>query len=467
MDRDMLRERTRHLPIIANMSDQEFELLLQDMSQRDLDPGEVFIVEGDVATSAYLILEGEVEILRSAGDRDVVVANRHAGELVGEMALLMEARRNATVRAVTPSTIVEITAAAFKSVLASNPETAIGMLRSVWTRLHDAEAHLVQHQKMAALGTLAAGLAHELNNPASALVRSSNQLASTIESLETHAMRLGELQLSDRQYVALREVRSELAENYSNRSLDSLARADLEEEVAGWLTRKGVDSPWLLAPVLVEAGQSPEELENIASTIDAETVSTVLWWLGTGALASSLLRELTISGSTISEIVSAVKGYTRLDQAPVQETDIHEGIEQALVILRHKLKNIRITREYADDIPRIVAYASELNQVWTNLIDNAAQAMEGDGSLTIRTRLEACHIVVDVEDSGPGIPEEAQDRIFDSFYTTKAPGQGTGLGLTISFNIIRRHGGDIRLSSRPGCTRFSVHLPVEGGIQDS
>ncbi len=220
-----------------------------------------------------------------------------------------------------------------------------------------------------------------------------------------------------------------------------------------------------MAPALVEAGRGIDELDEIASELAPDHLSDVLWWIANGSIAHQLLHELTLSARAISEIVTAVKGYTRLDQAPVQEVNLHEGFEQALIILRHKLKGIQIHREYAEDLPKITAFASELNQVWTNLIDNAADAMDGSGTLTIRTRLEAGDIVVEIEDTGPGIPQRLQEGIFDPFFTTKPPGEGTGLGLAITFNIIRKHRGDIRLVSEPGCTRFSIYLPIANGIQ--
>jgi signal transduction histidine kinase len=208
----------------------------------------------------------------------------------------------------------------------------------------------------------------------------------------------------------------------------------------------------------------PAELEEVAERVQPEHLSVVLWWIANGSLVHQLLRELTVSARAISEIVKAVKGYTRLDQAPVAEVDVHEGLEQALIILRHKLRGIQVQRQFAESLPKITAFASELNQVWANLIDNAADAMEESGVLVIRTRFAAGDIVVEIEDDGPGIPRGEEERIFNPFFTTKPPGQGTGLGLAISFNIIRKHHGDIRLESEPGRTCFAVRLPVANDI---
>lgn len=459
-----IRERIRELPALAGITDEGIESLLADATTRRLEPSEVFIVEGEPSSSAYLIIEGDVEIVRSTGDGEVVVATRGAGELVGEMGLLMEARRNATVRARGEVLIMEISAPAFQAILQSRPETAIALVRTVWNRLQAAEAHLVQHQKMAALGTLAAGLAHELNNPAAALVRSAGQLASTVFDWESRASLLGSLALDEGEATLVQQLRDGLGADANKPEPDPLARADLEDDVSAWLEARAVPEPWRLAPILVDAGLDPAALERIGEGILPEHLPAVLWWMANGTMVHRLLGELTVSARAISEIVTAVKGYTRLDEAPVQEVDIHQGIEQAIVILRHKLKGIQVQRHYAVGLPSISAYASELNQVWTNLIDNAADAMEGAGTLTIRTRLEGGAIVVEVEDDGPGIPFASRDCIFNPFYTTKPPGQGTGLGLSISFNVVRKHRGDLRVESEPGRTCFVVRLPLENGI---
>ncbi|MEZ4520549.1 MAG: ATP-binding protein [Thermomicrobiales bacterium] len=462
---DTIQARIRGLPAFAGIPDEEMNRLFDEVSIRELDVDDVLIVEGEVAQVAYLILEGTVQVSRSAGDGDVVVATRHEGELVGEMALLMEARRNATVRAQTPVTVVEITADSFQSVLASRPETAISMLRTVWDRLQSAEAHLVQHQKMAALGTIAAGLAHELNNPASALIRSAGQLADVIARWEENACILGGMSLDEIECDTVDGLRQSLDDVEPLSDQDPLAQSDLEERVQAWLAARDIDRPWVLAPLLADAGVDVADLDRLARTVQAEHLPPVIWWYGHGALVQRLLGELSLSGKAISEVVTAVKGYTRLDQAPIQEINIHEGIDQALVILRHKLKGIRVERQYDHDLPRITAYAGEINQVWTNLIDNAADAMNGSGVLTIRTRLDGCDIVVDVQDTGPGIPDSALDCVFNPFFTTKPPGVGTGLGLAISFNIARKHGGDMDVESMPGCTRFSVRLPLKTAVE--
>jgi signal transduction histidine kinase len=244
--------------------------------------------------------------------------------------------------------------------------------------------------------------------------------------------------------------------------LDPLARSDRESDMQAWLEGIGIDEGWELAPALVASGWELESLRKLAPAFDPETLVLVVRWLAAGCAVYSLLNETHMGAERISEIVKSVKAYSYLDQAPIQEVDVHEGLENTLVILRHKTKEgIHITRDYAPDLPHIEAYGSELNQVWTNIIDNAVDAMNGQGELTLRTRANDGKVTVEIEDTGPGIPKEIQQRIFEPFFTTKPPGQGTGLGLHISYTIVNKHYGQLRVESQPGRTAFQVTLPLQ------
>ncbi len=457
-------DRIRDLPTFAGVPEEDLERLVEGVTVRELTSNEVFIIQGEVADAAYLILEGDVEIVQSSGDGEIVVATRHAGELVGEMALLMDAPRNAKVRAHPTATVIRIAADRFQAMLLSRPEIAIGMLRTIWERLQEAEVRLVHHQKMAALGTLAAGLAHELNNPAAALSRSTSQLATIVLNWEQESNSLGSLSLSTVERETIAELRHAIDEAPPIDDLDPLDRAELEDEIQAWLEARDVNESWRLAPHLSKTRSPLDTLEWIGGRVRDEHLPAILWWFGTGALIHQLLTDQSLSGKAISDIVTAIKAYTQLDQAPVQEINIHDGIDQALVILRHKLRGIRVERKYAGNLPRITVYAGELNQVWTNLIDNAADALAGSGTITIATWQEGRSIVVQIADNGPGIPQDIQDSVFDPFFTTKPPGQGTGIGLAISFNIVRKHSGDIRLTSEQGRTSFEVRLPLKNDV---
>jgi len=241
-----------------------------------------------------------------------------------------------------------------------------------------------------------------------------------------------------------------------------LARGDRESDAQAWLEDRGIDRAWELAPTLVTFGWDADTLQSLADTFADDQLSVIAPWLGVGSSVYALLDEVGRSAERISEIVGAVKSYSFLDQAPVQDVDVHQGLDNTLVILRHKLKQgVRVRRDYDAGLPRIEAYGSELNQVWTNIIDNAIDAMQGQGELTIRTYADDGHVVVEIADSGPGIPPHIQSRIFEPFFTTKPPGVGTGLGLNIAYNVVQRHMGRITVTSQPGETRFQVRLPIQ------
>lgn len=331
------------------------------------------------------------------------------------------------------------------------------------TSRRQAERTLRQSEKMATLGTLAAGIAHELNNPAAATRRAADQLQEAFGRLEQAQL------LRDR--VTFSEVGREILERVAHTALnaakkpsalDPMARSDLEGQVEKWLEARAFVDSWELAPALVSAGLDPKALDEIAAKLQDEALVAAVSWIGAAFPVYSLTYEIGNGTARISEIVGALKGYSYLGQAPVQEINLQEGIDNTLIILRSKLKQgIAVKREYAPNLPRIMAHGSELNQVWTNILDNAADALGGKGTITIRTRVSDPWAIVEIEDDGPGIPQEIQSRIFDPFFTTKELGKGTGLGLSTTYTIVRsKHQGAIDVESRPGMTRFTVKLPL-------
>ena len=327
------------------------------------------------------------------------------------------------------------------------------MLHTVLGRWRTTEAMLRQSEKMAQLGTLTAGVAHELNNPAAAVRRGASQLQETIDRYGQANIRLSAraLDAAQRDKLQALEARSRQRAASPPR-IDSLARSDREYEIEEWLYDQGLEDAWEYAPVLVNLGYDRESIRSLAEDFSRqEALDPVLGWLCATYDAYVLLEEIQQGSSRISDIVKALKSYSYLDQAPVQEVDVHEGLDNTLIILRSKLKGIEVKQDYADDLPEIQAYGSELNQVWTNILDNAADALEGEGTIVIRTRQEGDWVVVEIEDDGPGIPEKIREKVFDPFFTTKPPGKGTGLGLNISYNIVvQKHRGDIKVRSQPG-----------------
>ena len=336
-------------------------------------------------------------------------------------------------------------------------------LRDLEQAYLEQEVMLRQKEKLATLGKLSAGMAHELNNPAAAARQGAEQLRASIGRLEQARFTLGAAGLSSDQQDHIAELERE-AERRAKEpsSLDPIARSDLEQEVEDWLDKSGIQDPWEAAPTLVAMGLCAAELEEMTRDFQPSEIPVVIDFFGSRFSAYNLLEDLSHGARRIAEIVEALKGYSYMDQAPVQLIDVREGLNDTLVILNNKLRGgIHVNRAYADEVPRIQGYGSELNQVWTSLIDNAIAAMGDEGALELKAYQEGDWVVVEVTDTGPGVPPEAQGKIFDPFYTTKPPGEGAGLGLNLSHGIVvEKHRGQISFDSRPGETRFTVKLPI-------
>ncbi|MCC7358639.1 MAG: cyclic nucleotide-binding domain-containing protein [Anaerolineales bacterium] len=454
----------RRLPLFAGLSEPDLERLAAEAQTLTLPPNTLMIEEGEVGDALYVLLDGELQISKRAASHDVKVDVRRPGDVIGEMSLLDHSPRSASVRTLRESRLLMISKDVFERVLSGSPTAALAILHTVMGRLRQNEALLHEKEKMAGLGTLAAGLAHELNNPAAAVRRAAAQLGEALPKWQAALSALDRLPLSPRQQARLAELRGALAERAAHLiSLDPLTRSDREGAVEGWLSERGVAEAWELAPTLVDVGWGPDDLDGLGKDFSPAQIIVLAQALGLGSAVSGLLDEVSAGSSRISEIVKAVKSYSYLDRAPVQEVNVREGLDNTLVILRHKLKaGVMVTRRYAPNLPPIEAFAGELNQVWTNIIDNAVDALaqQPGAEITITTRLEGDMVVVELADNGPGIPVEIQSRVFEPFFTTKPPGVGTGLGLNIAYNIVHKHYGDIRLTSRPGYTCFQVRLPL-------
>jgi signal transduction histidine kinase len=454
----------RKSPLFNGLSDQELQQLMDNAKPVSLRAGEILMKQGDPGDSAFVVVKGEFEIQKQSGQSLIKIDVRNPGDVVGEMALLSSGQRNATVISKTDSETLCISQEVFENLLSTSSSASLAVLHWVMSRLTQNEALLHQQEKMAALGTLSAGLAHELNNPAAAAQRSASQLKETQSKwLDlTHQMEVVAFQENQTDWFngfmqdASRRFESPL-------KLDALEKIDLVDQLQTWLEANGTESAWELAPTMVNFGWNIEALEKLKGNLPQSLFHLSIQWLGTGCLMTSLLSEVLQTTERISQIVRAVKSYTYLDQAPLLEVDIHEGLESTLLIMQHKLRQgVTIKRQYSPNLPRIEAFASELNQVWTNIIDNAIDAMNGKGEIKIKTYQEDNQVIVEITDNGPGIPEEIQSRILEPFFTTKAPGQGTGLGLHISHDIVaNRHHGQLLLESRPSETKFKVVLPKQ------
>jgi signal transduction histidine kinase len=402
--------------------------------------GDYLINEGDQADDMFVVVSGEFEVTKRSGTSEIPLARVGPGEIQGELAALERGKRMASVRAATDAEVLRIPFVALRDLLSGGPDAALSIVRTVIGRLRTMEATLRQREKLAGLGTLAAGLAHELNNPAAAIRRSVDALDQAVAARNAlhppHSLTL------------LRPA--------GQAPLDALDRADAVDEIDDLI------GDTEMAAALVDAGWTADELRGAFAGLDPAAAREAAAWLAATATVETLIGEVRMAGERISEIVGAVKSYAYLDQAPVQRIDVRKGLDDTLVILRHKLKaGIEVTRDYDPDTPEIEAWGSELNQVWTNLIDNAADAMDGKGSIAIQARrFDADEIQVTICDTGPGIPPDVASKIFEPFFTTKPPGIGSGLGLHISHQVVVRHGGRIDLESGPGRTCFLVTLPM-------
>ena len=455
----------RKSALFQGLSDDELQQLVDNAEPVSLRAGEILIKQGELGDTAYVVLNGEFEIQKQTGQSVIKIDVRSPGDVVGEMALLSRAPRNATVISRTDSETLRIPKEAFEKLLSSSTKASLTVLNWVMARLTQNESLLHQQEKMAALGTMSAGLAHELNNPAAAAQRSASELNKALVKWQSLTHQIEARAFRENQTAWLDEFMMEATRRFESPvKVEALEKIELVDQLQSWLEANGVESAWEVAPAMVNFGWNIERLEKLK---ESALFDVSIQWLGAGCAMMSLLLETREATERLSQIVRAMKSYTYLDQAPLLEVDVHEGLENTLVILQHKLKQgATVKREYSPDLPRIEAYASELNQVWTNIIDNAIDAMNGKGEIILRTYAEEKHVVVEIVDNGPGIPDHICSRIFEPFFTTKPPGKGTGLGLHISHDIVaNRHRGLLLVESKPGETKFKVMLPVKIGRQ--
>lgn len=438
----------RRVPLFAGLSDDDLTRICSESTDVRLAPGEVLFREGEPGDHAFVVASGQVEVLKATDSRDALLAVRSEGDVIGEMALLEQAPRSATVRARSEADLVSIPRAALDDLLTTSPAASRAVFELLTRRVRETHDQVRHQQRMAQLGVMTAGVAHELNNPAAAVQRAAGQLADQVDRLVAATGRAPD--------DPVMQLLGALAER-EPRTLDALDASDEEVRVEDWLQSHGVSEAGQLAPDLVAAGVSVDDL--VALGEDAVGGARLL---AAAASLRQLAREVAVGSGRLSEVVGALRSFTFLDRGSLQEVDVRRGLEDTLSLLGRAAAGVRVVRELAPDLPVITAMGAELNQVWTNLVQNACHALAGAShpTLTLRAFEEGGGVVVEVEDDGPGIPAQLQERIFDAFVTTKAPGEGTGLGLQISYRIVvLEHGGELTVRSEPGRTTFRVWLP--------
>jgi signal transduction histidine kinase len=424
-----------------------------------LKAGGVYARQGDPAEAMFVLLEGEFQ-WRGEFSGETFIRDLKAGEVTGILPFSRMKTYMLSGRAVSDGRVLRFPASLFPQLVQKMPELATRLVGLMSDRIRETTRFEQQRDRLAALGKLSAGLAHELNNPASAAKRASSQLRDLLKRIRDASHELGRRDLTAAQKAEIEKLESSLMQ-MDGQPPDPLTTSDLEDQIDSLLRSHGQNDLWQLAAELARRNFKPETLENLFATLDAETVRAALVRISASVEIAGLLNEIESSTGRISDLVKAIKEYTFMDQSPVQNVDIVKTLENTLTILNHKLKKgVSVQRDY-QRVPLLVnSFGSELSQVWTNIIDNAIDAMGGKGDLRVRTyRQDEC-VVVEIGDNGPGIPPEVQPRIFEPFFTTKGVGEGTGLGLDTVQRIIKKHRGTIQVHSQPGDTRFQVWLPL-------
>ena len=458
----MRLEDVRAFELFDGLTDEQLSDLVGAGEDVAIEPGIELFHEGDHADYWWVLVEGVVELLRRVGREDIVVGRmdmpgRWAG---GFRAWDDDGVYLATGRGVTPGRLLRVPAQALRERSNRWFPFAGHLIEGLYRTARTIESTARQRDSLVTLGTLAAGLAHEINNPAAATTRSVTALEESTEGLLASLRALAQGQISADQFSALDALRQE-APPAGGGGRDALELADQEDELSTWLAAHGVDRDWVIAPALAAAGVDVAWCERVADAVGTDALGPGLEWVASTLSTAALIAEVKESTRRVSELVASVRSYSQLDRASLQRIDVTVGLESTLVMLGHKLRDVTVVRDYGSGVPPIDAYAGELNQVWTNLVDNAVDAMEDAGTLRVTTRYDGAGVVVEIGDTGPGMPEEVAARAFDAFYSTKDVGKGTGLGLDIARRVVvERHGGTIEIDTSSGETVLRVRLPV-------
>jgi len=452
----------RGIEQFADLNEDALEWLASHMQLVELEAGQQFFAAGTPADRMMVILEGELRNQAEGGADTGRVFVLQAGEISGMLPYSRLTVFPMASRAVLRTRVATLAKELFPQMLQRIPELGPRLVAVMADRIRWVTRQEQHREKLAALGKISAGLAHELNNPAAAAARAAESLRESVAALRNANLRLDRQALSAEQRGSLADLEERvLAFPARQHEVDPLERSDREQALGDWLEEHGIGDAWMLAATMADAGASVAHLEKLPGKVPTEAIGDVLRRINASYQVNSMVDQIEDSTRRISSLVKAIKQYSYMDQGSQQEVEIHEGLDNTLLILHHRLKHgVQVIREYDRSLPRICAYGSELNQVWTNLIDNAIDAMGGKGELRIRTSRVGDSVQVEVIDNGRGIPPEVRTHLFEPFFTTKVVGEGTGLGLDTVNRIVRQHRGRVGVESRPGETKFQVSLPI-------
>ncbi|HEX6675021.1 MAG TPA: ATP-binding protein [Actinomycetes bacterium] len=463
----------RNLFLFEKLSGEQLQWLAEHGWVIEAPSGTTLLAEGAPAELFIVLLSGSITMSRRVGEDDVeTVRTDQVGVYAGAMqAYVADPARQtytATIRVVSDARFFVLRAEDFAWMMHTWFPMAIHLLEGLFLGMRSAQHIIGQRQQLLALGALSAGLTHELNNPAAAAVRATAALRDRVAGMRHKLAMLAKGDVDPRLLGLLVDVQEEAVRAVPEApKMTALEESAQEDALNDWLDGHEVPNGWELAPIFVGAGTTPAFLDKVADQASASVMDGAVRWLAYTLETELLMNEITDSVTRISSLVAAAKQYSNMDRAPHERVDIHAGLKSTLVMLASKLEGLEVVKDFDPSLPKVPVYAGELNQVWTNLIDNAVQAMNGHGTLTVRTSMDGDHVRVEIGDTGPGVPEKLRQRIFEPFFTTKPVGQGTGLGLDISYRIVvGRHGGDLSVESRPGDTRFIVRLPLTERSQD-
>jgi signal transduction histidine kinase len=452
------------VPVFAGLPDDQISWFIGQAEELRLKAGETYFREGDPADAMFVILEGQLQVRGEIGGEIVVIAIK-PGDVTGVLPFSRMKQFTVSAHAVTDARVLRFPSSLFPDLVQRMPELTKRLVGLMSDRIRETTRWEQQRDRLASLGKLSAGLAHELNNPASAAKRAASQLRELLKKIRDASHELGRRDLSAAQKSEIEKLEASFVQS-NEPPPGPLAISDLEEHIDSLLRIHGQNGLWQLAADLARRNVKPEALESLFAILDADTARAALVRIAASVEVATVLNEIESATSRISDLVRAIKEYTYMDQTPLQNVDVVKGLETTLTILNHKLKRgVVVQRDY-QPVPLLVnSFGSELNQVWTNIIDNAIDAMHGQGELRVRTYREDNCVVVEIADNGPGIPPDVQTHIFEPFFTTKGVGEGTGLGLDTAQRIVKKHRGNIQVSSNPGDTRFQVWLPLAEALR--